>query len=370
MSTRHLIPLTLLGLSLSLSACKEEEDTGTPEGDTDSDTDADTDTDTDADADSDTDADMNLSAQADDAARSVYTGDWVLDLDGSAHLSYGDDGLTLDGELTYLTDRAGTTECDATISLTGTEYAGDCADCDWAFDITSELTRDDGTSDCYLFPQLTYYSESGFYYNFVMGYWNSYSGYYGDISQVLQTGYGVDYGAYGYHGYVYPGPYWWTVAYDGSPYGTFTQNGQLDFAWTFDYTSPQYETAYYEYCGTYVYNYATASYDGQSGQGEIDCTLGVVDVWTFDANAGDNLTITVDTVADATTFDPAFWINDPSGCTVTGADDTFTCTFPPPEYSCPSAVIRGAEAGTYEVVIYNWDCVGDTGAYEIRVGLE
>jgi hypothetical protein len=51
------------------------------------------------------------------------------------------------------------------------------------------------------------------------------------------------------------------------------------------------------------------------------------------------------------------------------ADDNYVCTYPPPHYSCPSAVIEGAEEGTYQVVVYHYSCEADVGEYTIKVGL-
>ena len=50
---------------------------------------------------------------------------------------------------------------------------------------------------------------------------------------------------------------------------------------------------------------------------------------------GDTVTISVDTTDALTTFDPALFVSDELGYYVGSAADSFTCTFPPPSYSCP-----------------------------------
>jgi hypothetical protein len=71
-----------------------------------------------------------------------------------------------------------------------------------------------------------------------------------------------------------------------------------------------------------------------------------------------------------TAFDPKMWINDPSGCTIGYADDSFACTFPPPEYECPGLEIGTLEAGTYEVVVQAYgSCAGSTADYKIEVAI-
>ena len=93
-----------------------------------------------------------------------------------------------------------------------------------------------------------------------------------------------------------------------------------------------------------------------------------LDVYTITlANAGD-VTITVDTVAADSTFDPFFWVNDTAECIVSGADDSFDCTFPPPKYQCPSGTFSGV-AGTFQIVVGTYGgCEGDTSDYKLTVG--
>ena len=114
-----LFVFSLVGVGCDAKDADDGEQTGTTAGeeadadtDSDADTDADTDTDTDTDTDADTDADTDTDTDA----------DFV-------------------GSIRYLTETNGVM-CDLTVEISGDRYAGSCADCDFAFDVTS---RFDGT---------------------------------------------------------------------------------------------------------------------------------------------------------------------------------------------------------------------------------
>ena len=72
-----------------------------------------------------------------------------------------------------------------------------------------------------------------------------------------------------------------------------------------------------------------------------------------------------------TTFDPWFIVTNPSGCSFTYADDNFDCTYPPPEYTCPSVSID-TEEGTYQIIVmaYSSSCAGDTAEYELTINAD
>ena len=83
---------------------------------------------------------------------------------------------------------------------------------------------------------------------------------------------------------------------------------------------------------------------------------------------GTALDITIDTTSLATAFDPYVWVQDASGCVVGYSDDSFTCTYPPPSYECPSVSLDETEGGTYEVIVLMYgSCAGSVGEYEIVV---
>ncbi|MFO0002483.1 MAG: pre-peptidase C-terminal domain-containing protein, partial [bacterium] len=164
----------------------------------------------------------------------------------------------------------------------------------------------------------------------------------------------MDYTAYGY-GY-YAGPYWVTISEaESEAAGTtyFTQDGN-SFAWGFTYSQEQTVDTFFNYCD-YVYgSYAVASYlTSDANQGAVDCTGETADTWTFSGTAGDNIAVTVDTIAADSASDMVFFVNGPDTCTVATADDSFDCTFPPVDYQCPSLAYTLEETGTYEVVVFS-----------------
>jgi hypothetical protein len=85
-------------------------------GDTDADTDADSDADVDTDSDSDSDADTDATP------------------------------VRLDGTLTFVRTVGGVQACDEDVDVRSTGvHAGDCPGCDFAFDVTATVSRDDST---------------------------------------------------------------------------------------------------------------------------------------------------------------------------------------------------------------------------------
>ena len=89
----------------------------------------------------------------------------------------------------------------------------------------------------------------------------------------------------------------------------------------------------------------------------------------MDVTSGDTVSVTLDTVSDASTFDPTMWINDGASCTFLEADDSFDCAFPPPSgYQCPSGQFTASSDGTYQVVVRSaGDCDGSSGDYALSV---
>jgi len=336
MSLRVLIPLTLLSLGVTLIACGDkEDDTAPPEGDTDTDTDTDADTDADADADADTDADTDI--LPDSFSGSV---DYIFSLDG-------------------------VNDCDAVIDLEGTKYTGTCPGCDFAFDIDSTITTDNGTADCSLHPYFSYIGQD-FMMGLKMAHMDSYAGYYGTYNNVFATGFGYDYSAYGYG---YYGPYWFLLAQDGGGYGTFSRTGD-DIEWTFNYGGYSETEATQDACG------ASIEYDDFvdlvetdiTYTGEVDCKGEFVDVWSVVLAAGDTIEISMDTADAATAFDPLGWLNGPDGCTVIMSDDSFDCTYPPVDYQCPSIDHVATETGAHQIVVASFNsCVGSVAGYELKV---
>ena len=78
---------------------------------------------------------------------------------------------------------------------------------------------------------------------------------------------------------------------------------------------------------------------------------GSYDVWSFTADGG-AVYLSVDTVSSSTAFDPFLIVTDGSTCEWSSGDDEFDCTYPPPSYSCPSAVLPSTVSGdTFNVIV-------------------
>jgi hypothetical protein len=315
--------------------------------------DADTDTDTDADSDSDSDADADPGFIEHFVATMEY--------------------VTADAD--------GVTVCDATIELAGTPFTGNCHSCTYAFDIEATVTRDDGATGCELDPLKTWVTDGTF------------SKMYLEIGADLYTYNGATYGleyfrvvgrytspenatSYGY-------PLWYDYSHHygeshASTDSTFTQVGNYvyldmdrtrpDYTWLPTY--PTYGCYSPEYAQAPIYTSAVGAYSdtGDSHCGYATGTyLEQYDVWSVTPASGQTVTISVDTVAAATAFDPYFWILDQDECTLGSADDSFTCSYPPSSGSCPSMEFI-ADAETYKIIVGSYGaCTGTTADYEIRV---
>lgn len=272
------------------------------------------------------------------------------------------------GSVTISQTINGVVQCDADATLTGTPYTGDCEDCDFALEMSASITRDASTDACGYFPTYSFVPSGG-YNNLLMIGAALYEGYYYDYANALMFGYGYTFEYYGYE-YDYPGPYIGPIAYDGSTYGTFSRTGD-DIAWTFgySYTYNEYSPTYTLYCEYFEQSDARADLveDGSGVQSDLDCSGAQVDVWTFEVDGETEVKVTVDTVADASAFDPQFYITDAAACAISYADDNFDCTYPPPTYQCPAANLGVLAVGTYTAVVGSWnDCNGSIGTYELR----
>ena len=272
----------------------------------------------------------------------------------------------------------GNSICATTVSLAGTKFTGDCPNCDFAFDI--EATIDTRVPDaCDVSPYHTWYLDpadldDGVGVALHMAHSDSYSGYYGNYDDAFLFGYTVTEEYYGYTSEY--GPYFSPMTYSGGYYGSFSRTGD-DITWSIDEEDEDVE-----------YYYSDSECDAEDGvsfeggeaalggdfvvTNSLPCPTddgdAVLDVYTITLADVADVTLTVDTVADGTAFDPFFWVNDTAGCMVGGADDSFECTFTPAEYSCPSGTLTGV-AGTFQVVVGNYgSCIGTEGDYSLTVG--
>jgi len=116
---------------------------------------------------------------------------------------------------------------------------------------------------------------------------------------------------------------------------------------------------------------ATGNGDATSHFGDLPCEE-EIDVWGLDLTAGEEVALRVDTVAMGTTFDPAvslYAAPDPDNATfIDSADDSFDCTFPPPEYQCPELIVVVQETATYGIAVENYGCANKDGAsYDLQI---
>lgn len=298
------------------------------------------------------------------------TGDTSVDTDTETDTET-DDGpvyTALDGTLTFAYDVNGTPTCDADIHVASLEpYTGRCFDCDFAFKVEGEVTADRGTEDCNLDPRWTFVP-SGWYTDFYLMAGEKLDWYGYDLYNAVLSGYGVTFEYYG-NTYSYPGPYWSFQAYTYAGYssGTMSWDG-TDLSWSTDFYSWYLGSAYHYYCSYYSPYGAASLFEGEAGTGTIDCSGTLADVWTVDLMTGDTVGVSVDTVDMGSAFDPAFTVLDPSGCTVAWSDDQVDCSYPPPNYFCPSYELTAAVDGTHKIVVMGLgDCAGTESKYNLQV---
>jgi len=264
------------------------------------------------------------------------------------------------GELTVTSTLGGEAECDAAISMSGAKYDLVCPGCDFAFRVEATLTADNGTAGCWLNPLWSFLPSQG----------------YTDLVLAHAPSWGVEewYGMYYYHDALITGhaldgegPYWAVMMHDNSTAGAFTRTGD-EVAWTLGYADWVDVDPYWNDCGAIETSDADERFAGAAQvQGTLDCEGRIADAISFDAAAGAELTLSVDTVATDSAFDPAFYVNGPDGCTILQADDSFDCTYPPPAYRCPSARLT-TEQGAYRVVVTSrGSCAGDEAGYVLHV---
>lgn len=104
--------------------------------------------------------------------------------------------------------------------------------------------------------------------------------------------------------------------------------------------------------------------------GNLPNCAGPLLVDSFLVEATSVITVTVDTVSAATTFDPQLYLARTPGVytnPIVLADDDFECAFPPPAFSCPQATLA---AGTYEIGVGRGSvdgCVSGFASYAFEI---
>ncbi len=279
------------------------------------------------------------------------------------------DGAVLDGALSYRTEVDGAVVCDAAIALTGGAASTTCDGCDYEFAVSGAVTEDAGTPDCLFFGPLSFTSDT-IWREHALGWWaeDDEPGADGRVAprpEVTRVGYLLDYSDYG--GTTY-GPYWWTFATAETETRAFVRDGDA-LAWWMDETVEALAPTWFRDCGG-LSGVVRAPPEpvGHAATGAVDCDGGLADRWTFAAEAGQTLFLAADTVAPDTAADLAFFVNSPEGCSVTFADDSFPCAFPPTDHSCPAVEIPATSTGVWSVVVWSYgDCTGDRAEYALSV---
>ena len=312
-------------LFAALLACSnKKDDSSAPDGDTDTDTDSDTDSDSDADADTDTDSDTDFSA--------------------TIHFR--------------ASNQSGSGACEATVELTGTPYSGSCPSCEFAFAVTGDVTSGGASCDYEDYsPAMTYLTT------------DAYENVYLAFSSSTKDGYTNMLRA----GFTYAGgkaPYWVTYVYDDGTNGTATYGSHL-LEWTVDYMQVGEQLATIEYCGgPYAGNAGVTNYGGSYVDYGTwkDCRTFPYDLWSFTARADEVAYISVDTTSATTTVDTEFFVMDATSCFLGDADDSFECTYPPAQGSCPSYALPVAQGDDYFVLVHSYgSCAAATGEYKLSI---
>lgn len=332
----------------------------------------------DMDATSPHDTAIPLAVAGDDVTSEGALQSWSRNAAALAEISA--DGLVLTGTASYVYSFGDAYICDADIRLDGVASDHLCEGCDFAFDMSGEITRDEGRADCEMGVSTTFI-ETDRVKNPIFAFAEHYpiwrEGYgwveYQDVALV-----GASFDLTGSGGGYYPGPYWYPMYWDGPTWDEgWASWSDETVSWGDADLGTFYGLNYYAYCWTGAWSEATEGYPGRTTEGSVTCSTGTMDGFAFAAEAGDVLTVTVDTVDSETDFDPTFFVNGPDGCAVTRADDNFICT-PALEGTfgeeslavCPASRFVAPSTGTYTIWLLSTGLycnLGSTVSYALRV---
>ena len=299
--------------------------------------------------------------KSDDSAGSVGEGDTDTDTDTDADTDV-DEWTSIEGSLTYELRVDGEPLCDATIEFGGSPYVGPCPDCDFLFEVTGTVTRDDGNGACPFIGPLSIHDNTlAFDDPFLIGFATEMS----------------------YDGRTYVNAF---VAGADSPYGIFVQpitGGSLkdygtatvsgnSFAWSFSETmgKPDFEYVLYPYyyaqCRYPVYSYAVAPYaPGHTTYEDLPCEYAQADVFSFQGVDGGTAYITVDTSGEQP-MDLGMLVYSPDQCVDRMAFDNFECSNGDSE--CASLSVDTVE-GDYLLVVeqFNFCDLPDASDYRLDI---
>jgi hypothetical protein len=344
--------LTIAFLPAALGCGDKDDDTAgmtdadtDTDSDTDSDGDTDTDTDTDTDSDTDTDTDTDSDTDTDTDTDSDTDTDTDSDLSGTIALDVVDaDGVVL---------------CDTTFDLSGTEYTGDCPDCEFAYDVESVVSSEGGTDCEYdLYAAFGTFSETKFKSDTFLAFSPTYDPF---MENALLEGIPPFGGG---------DPFWFPVVYDDHDYG-FASYAKGILSWTLAIDRPAADYSWdVDWCATYrggtSYAYHSAAYGSNDS---IPCdAYASYDRWTFEAPTDEHVYITVNTRDAVTTFDPQITITDSTSCALGQAFNGFDCAYPPAAGECPSYELEVTKGALYNVFVYSkGSCASTDGDYVLLV---
>ena len=284
--------------------------------------------------------------------------------------------------LTYETWEEGELECAKAVEVVGTPYTGDCEGCDFAFSVEGTLVEDNSAPySCYVSDALLMRTDGGLS-DMVLAHADVLEvvDAYGEVNtytdalfiQYMSEAVGGYYG-YGYYGSYGEGELTQRVLAhaDGEDtVGVFTQEG-VEVEWGIERESSNNgEEIVLDWCDySYGFSSAESSLGGpRVGTSEMDCGGNKLDVWSFDVDETQTVSVTVDTLALDTAFDPRLYLVGPSECVEYLTDDDFDCSYPPPRFQCP-AIEAELTPGTWNAVVsaFPKSCADDieAGSYEL-----
>ena len=373
------MPLSRALLALLLTGCAAAPASKGPEAEeVDADTDADGDADTDSD--SDTDADVLLAELAADDVPRMRDGLLFVTrtaVHGAARVDAA--AGRLEGEVVYETWVDGIPDCSVVVGLSGeadAEFTGACPDCELSFRLSPTVDWGASEPGCLPDPLLSYVAtdevidlglsyQPEFFYDT-----HRYTDLLGTVYSAVR---GADDEVFG--------PYNRYVLFTSEAEATHSRGSVSRSAegldWLLDEEVPTYgvEPAYLRACAessaTTAGYLEGQNYGGIAHEDELDCSGDTVDVWTLWAEAGQTLRASLDTVSNDQAFDGRMLINGPEDCTLIEADNSFTCTYRPSQFACPSAVVPVASSGAYSVVVWAFgECFVDRAPYRLSLRVD
>lgn len=257
-------------------------------------------------------------------------------------------------------------DCTARIGLRGTAYEGTCPECDFAFDIESDVFDAVGSGCEDIVPFWTW-TENNIYKDPKLGFVEQYLG----LQNVLWFGYALELSAYGYD--YYEGPFWAIVHHDADIGHTFSFDGET-MLWSAE-SLVEYGYGLSDYldytCPPGTFQPAGPLESGLAAEGDIGCDGYTMDIFEFQATEGQSIEITVDTTSTWTAFQPNLFVSDPDGCVRAYSFGAFVCRYQADYFSvCPGLSLDVAQTGTHQVIVQvlPGSCVDpEIGEYEVLV---